>query len=251
MIAEGARRRYLYPIAAALATAFLASGCLWGVVRDAKTGAGVSGATVSYTDSQGQTGSTKTNAVGLYVFDQAKGDPVPAVGSAVFEVSAPGYAHTPEPHPVEYDDNPGASYDNLSSFWEIQNFYVMPLTPTPTGEEGLTADLAVTDLFPGSLPQGSVFTRITNHGPDGVRNAHVELWCAYTAHGDRGESTPSVTLREISVTLRAGQTDEFKTGIAINTEAYWYEVVCQITVPFDDPDLANNEYAETIPEGRT
>jgi peptide methionine sulfoxide reductase MsrA len=48
-----------------ITTVFLASGCLWGVVRDTETGAGVAGATVSWTDSEGRSHSTVTDSGGL------------------------------------------------------------------------------------------------------------------------------------------------------------------------------------------
>jgi hypothetical protein len=45
-------RRHLLLVIAALSVtaAFLMSGCLWGVVTDADTGVGLTGATVTYTD---------------------------------------------------------------------------------------------------------------------------------------------------------------------------------------------------------
>ena len=117
------KRRLLYPLTALLTitTAFLASGCLWGFVRDADTSDGLAGVTVSYTDANGHTGSTTTNANGLYAFDVATG-PIPAVGSATFELSAPGYESLTTTRSIQYHDNPGATLANPSSFWEIQHF---------------------------------------------------------------------------------------------------------------------------------
>ena len=115
--------RLLYPLLALLTitTAFLASGCLWGFVRDADTDAGLAGVTVSYTDANGNTDSTTTNANGWYAFDVASG-PIPAVGSATFHLSAPGYESLTTTRSIQYNDNPGATLANLSSFWEIQSF---------------------------------------------------------------------------------------------------------------------------------
>lgn len=125
------RRRFLYPLMALLTitTAFLASGCLWGFVRDADTGDGIAGATVSYTDANGNTDSTTTNANGLYAFDVATG-PIPAVGSATFHLSAPGYESLTTTRSIQYNDNPGATLANLSSFWEIQSFELASETAT-------------------------------------------------------------------------------------------------------------------------
>jgi sugar lactone lactonase YvrE len=123
------RRRLLCPLTALLtiATAFLASGCLWGIVRDADTGDGIGGVTVSYTDADGNTHSTTTNAGGLYAFDIASG-PIPVVGSATFDLSAPGYDSLTATRSIQYNDNPNATLANPSSFWEVQHFDLVPQT---------------------------------------------------------------------------------------------------------------------------
>jgi hypothetical protein len=101
--------------------ALLASGCLWGVVKDAETGAGLPGMTVKYTDSNGQTGTAVSDANGIYHFDQADG-PIPAAGPVSFEVSGPGYEPLTAARLVQYNDNPNATLANLSTFWEAQGF---------------------------------------------------------------------------------------------------------------------------------
>ncbi len=106
------------PILALLAL-FL-PGCMWGVVRDAGTGVGIEGATVSYTDSQGNTGSTTSTTFGLYLLNASTGFPV--IGSSQFDVSAPGYSTLTTTRSVLYDDNPNATLADLSSFWEVQSF---------------------------------------------------------------------------------------------------------------------------------
>jgi len=110
--------------------AFLASGCMWGIVKD-QTGAGVPGATVAYTDASGGAGLTTTDAHGLYAFDiesaslpdwDVRWKPPPLPGPASIRVSAPGYAPVTEIRDTRYDDNPNASLENPSSFWEVQHF---------------------------------------------------------------------------------------------------------------------------------
>jgi hypothetical protein len=73
-----------------IGTALLASGCLWGMVTDAETGAPVGGATIRYADSTGQTGTTTADANGIYSFDGSDG-PIPAAGPVNFVVDAGGY----------------------------------------------------------------------------------------------------------------------------------------------------------------
>jgi hypothetical protein len=116
---------FLQLLAALAAIAFSSSGCLWGVVRDAETGTPLSNVTVTYTDSASGTGSTTTDADGVYSFDQAAG-PYPASGAVTFEIDRPGYDPLTVPRLVEYNDNPNASLANLSTFTEGQSFDLIP-----------------------------------------------------------------------------------------------------------------------------
>lgn len=247
--------------------AFLASGCLWGVVRDANTGAPVSGAVVSYTDNQGHTASTTTNANGFYSFDSASG-PAPAVGPALVEIGAPGYEFRAETRLIEYNDNPSATFSNLSSFWEAQHFGLAPLpgsppppppppnptaTPTsvpPPGGGGswgvLKADLAITDIFQKSAPVGWLFVRITNNGPGTVSNVQVGITCSRTTWTSTTSVTDNSALSFL-INLQPGQTGEYDLSSQVDTSKYFYTMACQLNVPFNDPNLNNNSYSETIP----
>jgi hypothetical protein len=127
-------------IVPAVALALMMSGCLWGFVRDAETDAGVAGVTVAYTDAAGNTGSTTTDANGLYAFDIADG-PVPATGNADFEISADGYHTKTESRLIEYNDGLSPSLDNPSSFWEVQSF-----TLHKEGAQSIEARLVSVDI---------------------------------------------------------------------------------------------------------
>jgi len=122
--------RLVIPIVLSVVLAFLLSGCLWGFVTDADTGDPIGGATVSYTDVNGDTDSTTTNAHGLYSFDQADG-PYPASGAVEFEISAPGYDPQTRTRLVGYNDNANATLADLSSFWEVQSFELAPTAAEP------------------------------------------------------------------------------------------------------------------------
>lgn len=125
--------RRCWPVVAVLSltTALLTSGCMWGIVRD-ETGAGVSGANVTYTDANGRVASTTTDVHGFFFFDVESaslpqwyaewGPPPPLPGIASIQVSAPGHAPITETRSIQYDDNPNASLETPSTFWEIQNF---------------------------------------------------------------------------------------------------------------------------------
>jgi len=156
-----------------IALALMMSGCLWGFVRDADTDAGVAGVTVAYTDADGNTGSTTTDANGLYAFDIADG-PVPATGSAGFEVSADGYHTKTESRLIEYNDNPSASLDNPSSFWEVQSF-----TLHEEGAQSIEARLVSVDISRALLATGGTtdsIVGISAYDPDdpGGTLCHLE-----------------------------------------------------------------------------
>jgi len=160
-------------IVATIGLALLASGCLWGFVRDADTGDPISGATVAYTDADGNTGSTTTDSHGIYAFDIADG-PVPATGSADFEVGADGYHTKTESRLIEYNDNPSASLDNPSSFWEVQSF-----TLHEEGAQSIEARLVSVDISHALLAMGGTtdyIVGISAYDPDdpGGTLCHLE-----------------------------------------------------------------------------
>jgi NHL repeat len=116
-------RLLLRPLVAllVLSVAILTSGCLWGVVKDSSTGAGLGGTTVTYTDSYGNSNSTTTDANGVFAFDSAAG-PYPAMGPVTFDVSHPGYTSVNIPRTAGYDDGGPHQLSNLSTFWDVQYF---------------------------------------------------------------------------------------------------------------------------------
>jgi hypothetical protein len=116
-----------------ITTGLLTCGCMWGHVRDANTGLDVPGATVSWVDAQGDSGSTTTGvfwAPGLYVF--CGYDLIPHNNPITFTVTAPGYTPLVVQTHVTYDENPNASLDphDCSRFQEILDFPLVPLPPT-------------------------------------------------------------------------------------------------------------------------
>ena len=153
--------RLVIPIVLGAAVAFLFSGCMWGFVTDHDTGAPIGGATVSYTDANGDTDSTTTNANGLYSFDQAVG-PYPARGTADFEISAPGYDTLTTTRLVAYDDNPNATLANLSSFWEVRNFTLQPTAAEPAKIVFSSARDGNTEIYVMDA-DGSGQTRLTTN----------------------------------------------------------------------------------------
>jgi hypothetical protein len=164
-----------------IALALLASGCLWGFVTDADTGDPISGATVAYTDADGNTGSTTTTASGLYAFDIADG-PVPATGNASFEISADGYHTKTVSRPIEYNDGLSPSLDNPSSFLEIQSF-----TLHEEGAQSIETRPVSVDISRAALATGGTtdyIVGISAYDPDdpGGTLCHLETgWYAITS----------------------------------------------------------------------
>jgi hypothetical protein len=130
----------------AIALALLASGCLWGFVTDADTGAPIPGASVAYTDADGSTGTATTDSHGIYTVDIAKGRML-ATGSAGFEISADGYHTKTESRLIEYNDGLSPSLDNPSSFLEVQSF-----TLHKEGAQWIEARLESVDISHALLP---------------------------------------------------------------------------------------------------
>ena len=222
--------------------ALLATGCLWGVVKDGATGAPVSGASVTYVDSYGHTGTATTNSKGLYAFDLAAGS-IPAAGPVTLTVSASGYDTVSLPTLVQYDDNPNASLANLSSFWDVQSFVLAP--------SGTRTDMAVTDIYPDNQPSGVLWARITNNGPDSLVNAAVQVSCEATGHSTSicQEGTTSAEVSGI-VSSNPGETKTVNTNVATDTSLHWYEATCTVQPlngSYSDPNTLNDSYTEIIP----
>ncbi|MBU0491012.1 MAG: DUF11 domain-containing protein [Chloroflexi bacterium] len=157
-------------------------------------------------------------------------------GGKTLEVTIPGNAA-------------GSGYFELQ--WNGQSVKASnPFTVTPPPAAGLSADLAVTDIYPDNMPQGKVWVRITNHGHGTVTNVGITL--EYTAlstprPGIYAPSQPVHAQRTIIINLSPGQTAAFDTGVTVDTDSFTYSVTASIQVPFQDPNPANNSYSEAIP----
>jgi len=240
------RRVFLLSTLLLAGMAALISGCLWGKVIDSDTGAPVAGASVSYVDSYGHTATATTNSKGLYAFDLAAG-PIPAAGPVTLTVSASGYDSVSLPTLVQYNDNPNASLANLSSFWDVQSFVLVP-----SGTGAPTTDLAITDLYPDNQPSGTLWARITNNGPGSLASAGIQLSCQATRHRIDLCGTDSLgpLIAEDIITSDPGQTITFNVGMGLDTSTYWYDAICSVQPlkgSYSDRNPMNDFYQETIP----
>lgn len=116
---------------------------------------------------------------------------------------------------------------------------------------GSGSDVAITDLYAENLPKGDVYARITNHGPQGLSKAKVNLSCTV----DRTDYSTGVKYSvaksypaSVTLDLKAGETKATKTNIQVDTTGHWYEFNCTVTVQnSSDPKTGNNSYSETFP----
>ncbi len=125
-----------------------------------------------------------------------------------------------------------------------------PAVPPGGGQWGvLSTDLAVTDLYADKLLNGTVYGRLTNHGPETLTNMTLQFSCewAKTAYGDTLGVIEQMGPRNITITsLNPGQTAAWNTYITVDLTQYWYNMTCSIQVDFNDPNTANNSYSEIL-----
>jgi len=160
-----------------------------------------------------------------------------------------------EPHPEDPDmheePHPEESMGEEPHPEEPQHEEPMPESEgqQPQGEEEVPfTDLAITDIYPGNLPQGNLFVRITNNGPTVLLTYPVELTCHARGHrwaNQPGEDNKSNTV-ELILQVSPGQTSNENTGIPIDANLYEYEVECSINAEIDNTPH-NNTYFEVIP----
>ncbi len=268
-----------------LGVAMLTSGCMWGVARDANTGIPISGAAVGYSDSEERaptstlapqptadlaitqlfaTGSPAggvrariTNngpdTVGLVAQLSCSagvnpyGGGIPyghGVGSSISIALSPGQTG---------EFATGISVDTSRAWYDVAcTIQVDSNDPNPANNSLSrvfpTADLAITDIFPQSLPHGESYVRITNNGPDSLTDAEVYLVCSALVTDTLGAQTMLASgARPITVSLNPGQTKQFITLILVNNSCEQYDMKCDIKASFYDPNPANDSYSEVIP----
>jgi hypothetical protein len=106
----------------------------------------------------------------------------------------------------------------------------------------------VTDIYPGKQPHGQFFVRITNNGPGTLNNVTVNVLCGYDSVDKNNGHIGPAQQREFSVTLNRppGDTQEFATGLTLDTSVYEYLVGCQVFPGFNDPNPGNDYYNEVV-----
>jgi hypothetical protein len=134
-----------------------------------------------------------------------------------------------------------------------------PPTPTPPAQVippaplpgGVTADIAPTDLYPDNQPQGVMWVRVTNNGPDTLtgKKVNIELTCVESTLAVPPDVIQCGTLimNGRTLNLAPGQTQTISLGTNIDTSHYRYDfTVTAAAVDFSDPNSANNTYKEWV-----
>lgn len=123
--------------------------------------------------------------------------------------------------------------------------------PPQPPQPGLTADVSPTDLYPDNQPQGSVWVRITNNGPDTLTNNKVDLTVVETrstlttpptAQSSQGPAT------EFTLNLAPGQSQDINLGLQFDLSQYDYKYEVTVAAKdFADPTASNDSYTEAFP----
>ena len=111
-----------------------------------------------------------------------------------------------------------------------------------------TADIAVTDIYPGNQPHGQFFVRIVNHGPGTLKNVKLNVSCSAHATRKQGFGTFINDHKSFTVTLNLtpGQQQAYATGLSLDTNTFSYFVDCVAKPGFQDPNTGNNNYNENF-----
>lgn len=224
-------------LAAVLAAAALtASGCMWGIVRDADSGMPLPGVSVRYTDGNGATQETTTGPDGVYVFD---GSTAPAPGPVTLELNGEGLQSLSEARWADFADNPAAGPDDPLRRWDLQDFMMR--------RSGV--DLALAGLTVPAFGPQQVSVTIKNEGTASVTNAAVEVACLGTrvARSDGLVEAIVGGPDKVTVSLNPGQSAARPTSLVIDTTTHWYILACGITPPEGDANVLNNLRVQAIP----
>jgi hypothetical protein len=129
---------------------------------------------------------------------------------------------------------------------ETRQQVTIVVNPAPAPPSGI--DLAITDLYADGL-YGSVWARITNHGPGTVSNQTIHITCQWD-ESMSGRPLGPGQMGPIPLpigSLSSGQTQAFNADISVTLgDDHEYDMTCTIQVPFNDPNPGNNSHSETL-----
>lgn len=170
--------------AALVGLGLLAAGCLYGSVTDQTTGGVIAGASVKITDSDGKSVTLTTGANGVFSTAERM-----ALGTATYEVSAPGYETATFERQITYADNDRGH--------EVELFSLVRSggpPPPPPGEGAFTmtveAPATTSTDFDANIRIDNIATPYTafnvaiSYNPAIVNPGSQSVGAAFTAGGD-------------------------------------------------------------------
>ncbi|MBN1303746.1 MAG: hypothetical protein JXA13_04865 [Anaerolineales bacterium] len=117
----------------------------------------------------------------------------------------------------------------------------------PPSGANWTTDVAITDIYPDNMPKGTLFLRITNNGPGSLNKVKVNVSCSAHLMATDGSKGPDKNSSfTVNLNLSPGETKAFSTKIDSDTAKYGYDVTCQLSPGFNDPNPGNNTYQEQL-----
>lgn len=122
-------------------------------------------------------------------------------------------------------------------------------TTSTTTQQGISADIAPTDIYPANQPTGVIFARITNNGPGTLSGSKVTVTVSGSKNDISVASTENFITqpKEYFLTLKPGETQIINLEVGIDTSKYNYSFTMAVTpVDFTDPNNGNNSYTEKV-----
>jgi hypothetical protein len=163
-----------------------------------------------------------------------------------FEEPHPEEPHPEEPHPEE----PPPPEPQPQQPSQPQPQQPQPQPPQPQQPSGgqFSADLAVTDIYPGKQPYGQFHLRITNHGPGTLNKVRVGISCSSerTDKNNGQLSSGGNSNFDLTMSIKPGETQAFPTTLELDMTVFDYLVGCEVHPTFDDPDPGNNVHSEAF-----
>jgi len=155
--------------------------------------------------------------------------------------------HPEEPAPAE--PMPQEPQQPASQQPQPQPKQPQPQPQQPAKNEPWATDFAITDIYPGKMPHGQFWFRLTNHGPKNASNVNVPVVCVAesTNYFNGSKASASTGRMVVKAKIGPGQTQAFATGLKLDTKNFWYQVTCEIQTTDLDINPGNNGYSETVP----
>jgi len=120
--------------------------------------------------------------------------------------------------------------------------------PQPPAGGSWSADIAVTDIYPGKQPYGMFQMRITNNGPTPLTTLQVNVTCS-SERTDRNNgkvSSGGNANFNVILSLAPGATQIEPTSLTLDMNTFTYLVACEVHPTFNDPNPGNNLYNEVF-----